>query len=516
MTALRDALGRLGENRAGGAIDIGVVDQVAERLAREVDPFHGGIGSAPKFPQVPIFELFWRAFLRTGRQPYRQAVLSTLVHMCQGGIYDHLGGGFARYSVDEQWLVPHFEKMLYDNAQLVDLLTLVWQDTRSPLFEARVRETIGWVLREMIADGGGFASTLDADSEGEEGRFYVWTAEEIDALLGGEALRFKRVYGVTPQGNWEGGSILNRLDHLDLLDAGTEADLARQRSALWRAREERVRPGWDDKVLADWNGLMITAMAHAGMAFNEPGWIAAARRAFDFVTGVMATDGRLWHAWRAGQPRTPGTLDDYAHMARAALALHEAAPDPALLAQAQAWTEVLDRRFWDTEKGGYFFTADDAENLIVRTKNAHDNAVPSGNGGMVAVLARLYALTGDAAYRERADALVAAFSGELSRNFFPLPSLLNGVELLANPTQIVLAGPPEDPRAKALARAVHDRSLPNRILTIVPPDTALPPGHPAAGKGMQGGVPTAYVCIGMTCSAPVTEPDALGALLTQR
>lgn len=521
VAALKDALGKLSENKAAGAIDLAVIDQIAERLAREVDPFNGGIGSAPKFPQVPIFELLWRAWQRTGREPYRAAVLNTLAHMSQGGIYDHLGGGFARYSVDEMWLVPHFEKMLYDNAELLDLLTLVWQEEREPLFEDRIRETVGWLLREMIAEGGAFAATLDADSEGEEGLFYVWNEEEIDRLLDGpDAALFKRIYNVTPQGNWEGATILNRLHRIERLDDATEAKLAGLRAVLLRERETRVRPGWDDKVLADWNGLMIAALAHAGMALDEPEWIAAARRAFAFVRDRMqkaTQDGdRLRHSWRAGQLKHAATLDDYAHMTRAALALFEATGDPAALEQARAWVAVLDRHFWDGEAGGYFYTADDATDLIIRTKSAHDSAIPSGNGTMLAVLATLYHRTGEDAYRERADALVSAFSGELGRNFFPLPTFLNAVELLENAVQVVIVGDPDGADTRALRRAVLDQSLPNRILSLVPPGTDLPPSHPAHGKGMKGRAATAYVCTGMTCSPPVTKPEALADALDRR
>ncbi len=516
VTALKDALGKLSENRPAGDIDLAVLDQIAERLVREVDPFNGGIGSAPKFPQVPIFELLWRAWLRTGKQPYREAVTNTLAHMAQGGIYDHLGGGFARYSVDEMWLVPHFEKMLYDNAELLDLMTLVWQEERELLFEARIRETVGWLQREMIADGGAFAATLDADSEGEEGRFYVWTEEEIDRLLGTDAAVFKRAYGVTPQGNWEGVTILNRLHRIEMPDAETEATLAEQRATLWQEREKRVRPGWDDKVLADWNGLMIAALAHAGMVFDEPEWIEAAQRAFAFVRDRMTENGRLLHSWRAGKLKHRATLDDYALMARAALALHEATGEAAYLDQARAWVRVLDQHFWDTEAGGYFYTADDAKDLIIRTKSAHDSAIPSGNGTMLAVLATLYHRTGDAAYRERADALVAAFSGELGRNFFPLPTFLNAVERLQRGLQVVIVGDPQSADTQALRRTVLDRSLPDRVLSVVPPGTELPPNHPAHGKGMQNGAATAYVCTGMTCSPPVTAPAALADALQRR
>ncbi len=285
VAVLREALQRLGQPQHGGAIARAQLDPIAERLLRETDQIHGGIGTAPKFPQCGILELLWRGWKRTGETAYRDAVMKALDAMCQGGIYDHLGGGFARYSTDARWLAPHFEKMLYDNAELVDLLTLVWQEDRNPLYRQRVEETLGWVVREMRAPGGGFASSLDADSEHEEGKFYVWSAAEIDAVLGDRAALFKRFYDVTPAGNWEGRTILNRLDSPALADAATEDELSRCRELLLRARAARVRPGWDDKVLADWNGLMIAAMANAGLVFERPDWLDTARAAFDFVRG---------------------------------------------------------------------------------------------------------------------------------------------------------------------------------------------------------------------------------------
>jgi len=518
VTALKEALGQLSENRPGDGIGTHLLDQIADRLAREVDPVWGGIGRAPKFPQPAIMELLWRGWLRTGAPPLKEAVVRTLVRMCQGGIYDHLGGGFARYSTDEEWLVPHFEKMLYDNAQLIDNLTLVWQGTREPLFEQRVRETVAWLMREMSGeprDGvHAFASTLDADSEGVEGKFYVWSKAGIDRLLGPDAPVFAKAYDVSAHGNWEETNILNRRHDTALKDPATEAVLARCRAVLLAERDKRIRPGWDDKVLADWNGLAIAALANAGQVFDEPGWIDAAAGAFAFVARHMtAPDGRLRHSWRQGRLKHPASIDDHANMCRAALALFEATSDPSYLDQARAWVDVADRHYWDAERGGYFFTADDAERLIVRTKHAHDNATPSGNGTMLGVLARLFHMTGEDAFRERADALLSAFAGEVGRNFFPLGTLLNNADLLMNAVQVVIAGKPGEPAVEALRRAVLDRPLPNRILTVVPPGTALPPGHPAFGKGPVEGRPAAYVCRGMTCSPPVGSAEALGALL---
>jgi uncharacterized protein YyaL (SSP411 family) len=510
VVALREALQRLGRPERGGPIGGEQLDQIAERLLREVDQLHGGIGTAPKFPQTGILELLWRAWKRTGQAPYRDAVLKALDAMCQGGIYDHLGGGLARYSTDARWLVPHFEKMLYDNAELVDLLTLVWQETKNPLYLQRIDETIGWVGREMLTPEGGFASSLDADSEHEEGKFYVWSEAEIDAVLGERAALFKSVYDVTSEGNWEEKTILNRAKAPELADEDTERALAACRALLFRAREERVRPGWDDKVLADWNGLMIAAMANAGLVFEQPGWIDLARRAFDFVRREMTDpDGRLLHSWRAGRARHPASVDDYANLCRATLALHEATGDENFLAYAREWVTILDRYYWDEAERGYFFAANDTRGLIARAKTASDSAVPAGNGTLVGVLTRLAILTGEEAYRSRAEAIVETFSGGITRNFFPLATLLNNAELLEKPLQIVVVGENDDPALHSLHRAVYVSSLPNRVLFTLPPGESLPANHPAFGKGLVDGRPAVYVCEGPVCSLPATDAETL-------
>jgi uncharacterized protein len=510
VSAIADALKRMAEPQGGGTLPADLTRKAAERLVQEVDPHWGGIGGAPKFPQVPIFQLLWRAGKATHNETLRNAVTLTLTRMAQGGIYDHLGGGFARYSVDAEWLVPHFEKMLYDNAALLELMTTVWQDTRAPLFEWRIRETVGWVLREMVAEGGGFAASLDADSEGEEGKFYVWTEAEIDAALPAElAPTFKRAYDVTAEGNWDGKTILHRNRAPDLGDAESEAKLAEARRILFERRGGRVRPGWDDKVLADWNGLMIAALANAGAVFADPSWIEAGERAFAFVRERMSEGDRLRHSWRLGRARHPATLDDYAEMSRAALALLEATSKRSYLEQARTWVAMLDRHFWDGANGGYFFTADDTADVIQRAKNANDHATPSGNGTMVEVLARLYFLTGEDRFRTQAEAIIAAFSGAILRSVFPFATLINATDFLRNATQIVLVGASADPAVEELARQVYARSLPNRLVMRIAPEDRLPQSHPASGKGLVKGKAAAYICRGQTCSLPITEPAAL-------
>ena len=490
-----------------GTLDLAAVERIAARLVRQVDPFHGGVGDAPKFPSPSLYQLLWQSWKRTGLPPYRDAVLLTMSKMSQGGIYDHLGGGFARYSTDERWLAPHFEKMLYDNAQIVSLLLELWRDTREPLYAARIAETIVWLLREMVTESGAFASTIDADSEGEEGKFYVWDAAEIDRLLGDAAPLFKRHYDVSPHGNWEEKTILNRSARPEFADAETEAKLAHSRALLLQARDNRVRPGLDDKVLSDWNGLMITALAEAARTFGIVPWLDAARRAFAAVV-ASADDDRLPHSLRDGR-RTPGTLDDYADMGRAAFALWEATGDAQYLDRARRWVAVADAHFWDASAGGYFFTADDTETLIVRTRTVVDNAVPAGNGVMLQLLARLHAATGEDVYRQRAEALVAAFAGEVERTGYGAATLLIGLETLVEPIQIVVTGEAGAEDAQALMDAAYQRSVPSRVLSFVPKGATLPASHPAIGKGPVGGRATVYVCRGPVCSAPLTEAQAL-------
>ena len=512
-TALRDALARLSKPQQAALPAPAALDPIAEQLARSIDPVHGGLTGAPKFPQPSLLKLLWLAYSRNGAVALADAVTLTLDKMAQGGIYDHLAGGFARYSVDEVWLVPHFEKMLYDNAQLVELYTEAWQATANALYAQRITETIEWVLRDMVnGDSGAFSATLDADSEGEEGKYYVWTGAEIDALLGADAGAFKAAYGVRDGGNWEGKTILNRSQTPRLGDAAAEARLARSRATLLAAREKRIPPGLDDKVLADWNGMMIAALARASLALSQPTWLAAAQRAYDFVVAGMQKDGRLRHAWRAGKLKNAAMLDDYANMCRAALDLHEAVGAARFLQQARDWAGVLDRHYWD-DGGGFFFTADDARDLITRTKNATDNAVPAGNGTMVEVLARLYYLTGEAHYRQRGEATVAAFAGEIARHPLPFATLLGGNVMLQDAQQIVVVGHRDDAETAGLLKTIGGAPAPSRVLMVVDPGAALPPGHPATGKGQVDGQPTVYLCKGPVCAPPITNGADLAAAL---
>jgi uncharacterized protein YyaL (SSP411 family) len=504
---------RLGPRQRGGARaeppSEATVSGLAGRLVQAVDPVNGGIRGAPKFPQAQFFQLLWRAGLRFGLPNPLEAVNLTLTQIAQGGIYDHLGGGFARYSVDERWLVPHFEKMLYDNAQLVEMLTEAWRETKHQLYALRVEETVGWLLREMTVEGGGFAASLDADSEGEEGKFYVWSLAEIEQVLGeDDAKLFAEVYGVTAEGNFEGHNILNRLGAIELRDAVTEDRLATLREKLFAHRASRVRPGFDDKVLADWNGLMIAALANAADAFRRADWLEAAERAFEFVCTRMIVGGRLKHAWREGEARAPASASDYANMFKAALALANVTGKQDYVARARDWVDVLDAHYWADELGGYYFAADDTADLIVRPFSGQDEATPNANGTMVSALTALYLRTGDARYRDRAEAILRGFAGAMSENVLAHAGLLGAALDLAAPALVAIVVP-EGGDATELRRALADVSLPNAVVMQVREGEALPESSPAHGKTAVDHKPTAYICIGPQCSLPVTESAKL-------
>ena len=496
-----------------------VLADIARRVMAAVDPVNGGIRGAPKFPQTSLFSFMWRAGLRYGLDNPLEAVDLTLTHISQGGIYDHLGGGFSRYSVDEKWLVPHFEKMLYDNALLLELMTEAWRENKSPLYAERMTETVEWLLREMVIEGGGFASSLDADSEGEEGKFYVWSLAEITDVLGEEdAELFAEIYGVTAGGNFEGHNILNRLDSLELRDAETETRLIAMRAKLLERRSTRIRPGFDDKVLADWNGLMIAALANAEEACGRSDWLEAAEAAFAFVSTRMSARGRLFHAYRAGKAKAPATASDYANMIKAALALASVTGKYAYVEQAREWAEVLDKHYWAPDLGGYYFTADDTSDLIVRPFSGFDEATPNANAVMASNLMALYLWTGEARYRDRAEAILDAFAGAMLENIVAHAGLLaSALDVLA-PAHVVLVVP-EGGDALELRRALSAVSLPGAMVQEVRLGTGgkgreggsggLPRTSPAYGKTAIDGKPTAYVCIGPQCSLPVTDAAAL-------
>jgi uncharacterized protein YyaL (SSP411 family) len=516
----RDALTkRLAERaQAAGPANIGIaeLDEAATSIARATDPDNGGLRGAPKFPQPAMLEFLWRGGARTRDERFFTTTTLALTRMSQGGIYDHLGGGYARYSTDERWLVPHFEKMLYDNAQILDLLALDFSRSRNPLYRERAIETVGWLRREMRTAEGGFASSLDADSEGEEGRFYVWSLDEVRRILGAadiapyaagdSAAFFAAEYDITAGGNFESHNILNRLNGLPDIPVQSKR-LAMLRSMLQHEREHRARPGLDDKVLADWNGLTIAALAHGSTAFDAPGWLDLARGAFDFVSQTMSRAGRLGHSWRDGKLLLPGLASDYAAMIRAALALFEATGEPPFLDSAVRWQHTLDTHYADGEHGGYYLTADDAEGLIIRPHSSIDDAIPNHTGLIAQNLVRLAVLNGDAQWRTRIDALFAALLPRAAENVFGHLSLLNALDLHLGGNEIVVVGEGEE--ADALLAAARRLPHASCIVLHAPRGDALASTHPARAKLEAVNGAAAFVCRGQSCSLPVIEPEAL-------
>jgi uncharacterized protein YyaL (SSP411 family) len=494
--------------RPAGRVVIGTaeLDQIARQIAGAFDIVHGGLRGAPKFPNAAIYELVWRAGTRTGQESFFKLITHTLERICEGGIYDHLGGGFSRYSVDARWLVPHFEKMLYDNAQLLELLALAWQRTRTPLFRERARETVAWLEREMTTKEGAFCASLDADSEGEEGKFYVWSHAEIAALLGPDAEFFCRRYDVTEGGNFEGHNILNRLTSGPHTPED-EARLATLRQKLLAARAKRIRPGLDDKVLADWNGLMIAALVNAALMLDERSWLKLAARAFDFVATAMTKADRLGHSWREGRLLYPGLASDFAAMIRAAIALYEATGQGVYLARALAWQQAFDAHYANAGNGGYYLTADDAEGLIIRPAATYDDATPNPNSVAAQNLVRLAVLSGDDKWRARADQLFEGVLSAAADNLVSHAALLNALDLRLRGAEIVVTG--QGTTADALLAAARALPYVDRIVLAAPDAAALSPSHPARDKIANAPTGAAFVCIAERCSLPVTQPDKI-------
>jgi uncharacterized protein len=474
---------------------------VAEELLRSFDLQNGGLTGAPKFPYPALLRFLWNVGVRERRSEMQDAVALTLTRMVRGGIFDQLGGGFARYSTDAEWLVPHFEKMLYDNALLVHLLTDVSRTGSLPELEAAAERTIDWLLRDMRVPGGAFACSLDADSSDNnegEGAFYLWSEEEIDTLLGAQAALFKRAYGVTREGNFEHRNVLNRLGPADLPDVD-ERVLAKCRAVLFDARGRRSQPGRDEKVLADWNGLAIAALARAGAVFAHPAWIDAARGAFEFANENMTRGGELCHSWCDGVLSAGSILDDHANMAYAALLLYEATGDRVYLERCQDIVTRAVQNFSDADSGAFYLTAAGDRSLVVRIRDGLDTATPSGNGVMAHVLARLHYITGAEPYREHAEKVIGAFAADVERESFRLATLLDASAFLESGVQIVITGNPGDAAVSALVGAALRDDGPDNIVTLE---------HRPDARA------EASVCAGRICSPLVFDADALRETLS--
>ncbi len=522
--------------RAPGPADaplmLEAVRESVRQIAQEYDPAYGGFGPAPKFPRTAVLALLLRQWARTRDAQTLAMVEATLEAMARGGIHDQLGGGFHRYSTDEQWLVPHFEKMLYDQALIARAYLEAYQATGKRAYAVVARAVFDYVLRDLRDAGGAFYSAEDAGEVGAEGEFYVWTAEEIDRILGERAEPFKRAYGVTPQGNFsaEGGSAPSskggggeRGTNILAVQPGMEADreqMQAARAALLTARSRRPRPHRDDKILTDWNGLMIGALAYGGRVLDERRYTEAAQQAAAFVLERMELNGTLLHRYRDGEAKIAGFLDDYACLAWGLLDLYEATQEPRWLAEAKRLTEEMVRLFWDEAAGGFFFSGAHNEPLIANTKELYDGAAPSGNSVAALVLVRLGQLTMDQSLQTRVEQLFRAFSGQIARMPHAFPQALIALDAWLGPSQeIVIAGNPEQPATQQMRRAVSARFLPRAILVLHPTGNAGEAIEQLVPfvKNQQPlkGQPTAYVCQHHICNLPITDLEQFMTVLEE-
>ncbi len=502
----------------------------AEAVSRAFDARFGGWSGAPKFPSSGAIMLLLREHRRTGHPELLQQVTQTLDAMAAGGLYDHLGGGFHRYSVDEQWRVPHFEKMLYDNAQLAQAYLEAWQVTRNPRYQKIARKTLDYVLRDMRDPSGGFYSSEDADSEGQEGKFYLWTKDEITRCLGEpDAVVFCACYGVQESGNFpshepyhSGRNILQATHRPEFvaLEFGIslealEAKLQACRETLRVKREQRVRPGRDDKVITAWNALMISALAQAAQVLGESRYREAAVEAGRFIIHHMFRDGLLLRTYCQGQSRLPGYLDDYASTVNAFIDLYETSFDPAWIDRAQVLTETMLQQFWEAEGRTFFYTSEEHRHLLVRTRPFHDGAEPSGGSMAALALLRLGTLLNRGDYLEKARRLLETHAGWMRRAPQACLRMLCAVDcILSPPAEIVVAGNADDPRTQAFLACIRERFLPAKMVALTDENR---PAHDLLpmleGKTPLHRAPAVYVCQQYTCHPPVHSVEALAALL---
>ncbi len=474
------------------------------------DARNGGIGQAPKFPNATMLETFWRNWRSNGSTESRDACLHWIKAMINGGIYDHLGGGLARYAVDNAWLVPHFEKMLYDNAQLIRSLNWAYAQTKNDLFRIRIEETVNWLEREMLLPGGGFSSSLDADSEGEEGRYYVWTKEEVDDVLGAESALFCDRYDVTPAGNWEGKNIPNIKADAQHLPEQERHRLALARKKLLDVRSERIRPERDDKVLADWNGLIIRALAETSQALLDARFLKLAKSAYDFVSESMSDDdGRLAHAWREDVATWPALSSDYGAMINAAIAIYICSGDDRYIEDARGWANILEKWYSDGE-GGYYYSASDCDDILLRARHEHDDAMPSASAQIIEGLARLACVTNDHELFLRATKCAAASWGRVKRTPLAASGIVNAISTALDPGKLIVVNPTKQTRDVLAANPD-----PSRMDIIVSAEKAAEELLPADMSYESGKGPNrAYLCKGVVCLPPVDTAEELAALLS--
>jgi len=512
--------GNLVKSRGGSAPSAQSLELAYRALARSYDIRNGGFGGAPKFPATMVMDFLLRYWRRTDTKYALEMVVDSFRKMARGGIYDQLGGGFARYAVDAIWLVPHFEKMLYDNALLVRLGAHLWQATKDDEIRRVTVETIEWLEREMTSPAGGFYSSFDADSEGHEGKFYIWSEAEIDALLGPDAPAFKLYYGVTRGGNFEGKNIL--FVPADRLTAASRASmtgndlgvlLARAKKKLYDARAARVGPGRDEKILASWNGLMLRGVATAARAFRDAPFRTLALGNAEFLAREMVNSGRVMRSHKEGVTRINGYLEDHAAVALGFLAVYELTFDEKWVNLARTIADAMIEWFWDEERGAFFDTARDAEQLITRPRDPTDNATPSGTSLAVELLLHISELQHDPEYRRRASFILETLAEMVTKHPSAFGHLLGSMDMeLKGAIEVALVGKRDDPAFQALERVVAEQYVPSLVLAGGSGE-GVSSVKLLEGRTLQDRNATAYVCRAYACDAPATDPRELSRQL---
>jgi uncharacterized protein len=493
-----------------GALKPELFDNALDNLERQYDAANGGFGGAPKFPAAMTVDLLLRIHHRNGSEQALDMAHHTLDRMARGGLYDQVGGGFHRYTVDGVWLVPHFEKMLYDNALLADVYVQAYQATGEAFYRTIAEETLDYVLREMTSPEGGFYSTQDADTEGEEGKFFVWRPDEVRAVLGDGAGEVIELLGLTERGNFEGSNVLSIPQQVDRM-RWREEPFVSQRQRLFDARAERTHPGRDDKILTSWNGLMMRAFANAAWMLDSQRYADAARANARFLRGNLQQHGRLLHSYKDGDARIDGFLEDYAFLIDGLLALYRATFEPDWIAWARDLARCAVEDFYDADEGAFYDTAAGGEQLIARPRDPFDNATPSGNSAVVDSLTRLAHLIGDVEFTRLARSVIEEHAGVAGEHPQGLSRLLAAADFVTGPSaEIAIVGPEGDTGREALLAALKDEYLPRVVVAVAEPrDGAAEIIDLLLSRDLVGGKAAAYVCINHACQMPVTEPEAM-------
>ncbi|MER8609634.1 thioredoxin domain-containing protein [Mesorhizobium sp. M1216] len=503
---------RLAGSHAKAVLDSDTLAKLANGIDGMIDRELGGLRGAPKFPNAPFMQSLWLSWLRDSTAAHRDAVLLSLEKMLAGGIYDHVGGGLSRYSTDAEWLVPHFEKMLYDNAQLVRLCNWAYASTGKELFRLRIEETIAWLLREMRVEGGAFAASLDADSEGEEGLFYTWSKDEVELALDDESALFFNYFTLADPHGWEGKPIIRQTEAQQTQSVIDRQQLVPLKEKLLAARAQRIRPGRDGKALTDWNGLMIAALAEVGRSLGRSDWIVAAAAAFAAIAAA-GRDNRLSHSMLGAKRLFPALSSDYAAMTNAAVSLFEATGNPDYIDRAGNFIEQLDLWHRDSDKTGYYLTASNSTDVPIRIRGDVDEAIPSATGQIIEAMVRLSSLTRDLELWEKAWTVAEHAAGRAEHQPYGQAGIVNACALALDPLKLVIVDKPENPRLVPVANRNPD---PRRV------DIVVPVGSATNLPALPGGVlpptaePGAWLCTGQVCLPVVTEAEELEGLLRRR